>query len=178
MGWQVNNVNQFNGAFITYTDTFDFNGSNAATLAVPTVPVRAMTGTIANYAALKSSLGVSSTVNVSFYGTALTNSKFQFVVYCPTSTTAGSADGATFVQYFPEGVYTAAVAQVGPIYPTSGYVGTQPTEQLGLQNLLAPGTSFIVDSTVTPVTNLSFGGINTSTARAVRRRRGPEWHIL
>jgi len=172
MGWQSNNVGQFNGAYITYTDTYDFTGSGAATLAVPTVPLRAISGTIANYAALKSSLGVTSTVNLSFYGTALTNSKLQFVVYCPTSTTAGSADGATFVQYFPEGVYTAAVAQVGPIY-SSSYVGTQPTEQLGLQNLLAPGASFTVDSSVTPVSNLSFNGVNTLYGSSSTTETGP-----
>jgi hypothetical protein len=106
-------------------------------------------------------LGITNTASLSFYGTHLTNSHIKFVVYCNTSTTSGAADGATFVQYMPEGVYTAAVLQKTPIYPTSGYIGTQPTEQLGLQNLLPAGASFTVDSSITPVTNLTAPNINT-----------------
>jgi len=163
MGWQPGNAGQFTGGWIDYTtDPISFNGSATTTsLVVPNVPQRAISGSIANYDALKSALGVTSTVNLSFYGTALTNSHIQLVVYCTTSTTAGSADGASFVQYFPEGVYTAAIAQVGPIYPTTGYSGTQPTQMLGLQNLLTAGASFTVDSNNAPVTNMSFNGVST-----------------
>jgi len=170
MNWNAALVTQYTGVFETYTtDPFYFSTTTTQTVAFPNVPLRNVTGTINGWSAL----GLGTTAGMSFYGTALTNSHLQFVVYCNTSTTAGAGDGNTFIQAFPEGIYTAAVLQPAMMLPSSGFSGTQPTEVMSFQNLLPSGATFTVDSNNNPVTLNAPSGVASLWSNNSVQHTGP-----
>jgi len=152
-GW-VGALGQWNGIWANYVSAPTYFGGVGTVTVNASTSTRTVTGSISGWDALKSTLGITTSASLSFYGTNATDSRYTFVVYCNTD----SSGTGTFTQTFPDATYTAAILRTTAV-PTTGTWTTT-----GLQNLLA-GSSFTVDSANTTAT-LTAPYINTLSGTA------------
>jgi len=148
-GW-IYTLAQWNGIWADYnSNPINFN-ANTTVQVSGAMTTRTVNGSISNWSTVQSTLGITTTATMSFYGTHLTNSNYSFTVYCNTD----SLGNGTFTQLFPDGIYTAAVLK-------------QQTSngQVGLQNLTL-GVPFTISSANTTVTLTAPTTINTLSGTA------------
>jgi hypothetical protein len=147
MGWMPGYANQYNGVYVDYTtDEFFLANTTSQAIDIPQPTYHTVTGTITGF----SSLGITTSAGLSFYGTVAGNSHIQYVVYCSTD----SEGKGTFTQSMPDGNYIAILQVAG----NTGTTISGATENMSLQNIgvfSVNGTDTTVNLTVPALATLS-----------------------
>jgi len=136
-------------------DPYYLTGTTSLAINVPQPILRNVTGSIANFGGV-SSLGVTTTARLSFYGADATNSHVQYTVYSITD----SSGNGTFTQAMPDGTYKALM-RIGGYTSSAGTTIDGATENMNLQNI---GT-FTVSETNTTA-NLAIPNLGTLSGSA------------
>jgi len=150
MGWLTYSTTSTLWAAYT-SPSFSLTSTTTVNMNVPTPTQHMVSGTIANF----SSLGVTTSASLTFYGTDTSNSNIQYVVACFTD----NSGGGTFSSMFPDGNFKAILES--PKY-LNGTATANATVNLGLQNI---GTVSVTGADTT-VNNLTVPTLATLSGTA------------